>query len=142
MHADAGQIDTGHSANTAPKVSGKARFTTLRHLDQRTMAARRAAALVSTFADELGGELSTAQRLVVERAAVLMALAEDAASRRLGGDTAISLDDVVRLEGAASRAVKRLGIGVRKPEPAVPTLAEHLAKRAAETSVILPQSLK
>ena len=43
----------------------------------------------------------------------------------------MSLEDVVRTDNAAARAVKSLGI---KPgaAPKAPTLAEHLARRAAE----------
>jgi hypothetical protein len=66
------------------------------------------------------------QRLAVERAAVMLALAEDAASRRLGGDLTISLEDVVRLEGAASRAMNRLGLDRRMRKPEGSTLSSLL----------------
>jgi hypothetical protein len=98
-----------------------------------TVAARRAAELAKGFEAELGGSLTASQRLAIERAAALVALAEDAKARRLAGDERISLDDVVRVDGAAARAVKALGIkAAGAPKP--PTLADHLARRVAERS--------
>ncbi len=100
------------------------RLKTLRALDGRTVAARRAAALAETFAAELG-ELTPAQRIRVETAAALTAIAEDAQTRRLGGDTSITLDDLVRATSAARRAVRDLGLD-RKREPAGLTLGDLL----------------
>ena len=40
----------------------------------------------------------------------MTALAEDATARRLGGDTTISFEDLVRLDRCADLAVRRLGI--------------------------------
>jgi hypothetical protein len=99
---------------TAPRRAGayrtKRRLQTIAALDQRTHAARRIAALVGMWSAQLGGKLTTAQRVAVERAAGLVALAEDARVRRLSGDLSISLQDAVRLENVASRAVAALGL--------------------------------
>jgi hypothetical protein len=70
----------------------------------------RARKLVATFAAELGGDLTTAMRIAVERAATLVVLAEDARARRLAGDTTISLDDLVRTDRVAAQAVRQLGL--------------------------------
>jgi hypothetical protein len=76
----------------------------------------------------LGGNITGAQRAAIERAATLTALAEDAQARRLAGDSSVSLEDLVRIDNAAMRAVKQLGL---KPAAAPkPSLAEHLASRA------------
>ena len=75
--------------------------------------------------------MSATQRFAIERAAALVALAEDAKARRLAGDTAVSLEDIVRTANAAARAVKALGKpGAASPAPLTP--AEYLARRAAE----------
>lgn len=125
MHADAAQIAVVSDADARPKTIGKTRLKTLRSLDQRTTAARRAGALAKTFETELG-ELTPAQRVRVETAAMLSALAEDCTARRLAGDDSISLDDLVRAVSAARRAVRDLGIRPGKVLTPGPTLAEYL----------------
>lgn len=107
------------------------RLLTLTALDGRTVAARRAAALTETFAAEFGAELTPAQRIRVETAAALSAIAEDAQTRRLAGDASITLDDLVRAVSAARRAVRDLGLDRKRP-PSGPTLSEYLASRRAE----------
>ena len=128
MHADVAQIAVVSDADAQPKTIGKTRLKTLRSLYQRTTAARRAAALAETFATELG-ELTPAQRVRVETAAMLSAIAEDAQTRRLAGDDGISLDDIVRATSAARRAVRYLGLD-RKRAPAPIDMDEYLARTA------------
>jgi hypothetical protein len=105
--------------------AGKVRLMTLDHLDRRTAAAERAIALAEAFAAELG-DLTPMQRIRVETAAALSAIAEDAQTRRLAGDSSITLDDLVRAVSAARRAVRDLGIDDRKHEPPGPTLGDIL----------------
>ncbi len=133
----AADTDAMH-ARRAPDASGKVRLKTLRALDGRTIAAKRAAALAETFAAELG-ELTPALRIRVETAAALSAIAEDCQTRRLTGDRSVSLDDLIRATSAARRAVRDLGF--RPGMPTVPSLAEHLAKRAAERTGKRPNTV-
>ena len=118
-------------ADAPPKPARKVRLKTLAHLDRRTVAARRAAALAKTFAAEFGGKVTGSQRVRIECAAALSAIAEDAQTRRLAGDPTITLDDLVRATSAARRAVKDLGIKSTTSAPAGPTLAEYLASKKA-----------
>jgi hypothetical protein len=90
----------------------KRRLKTIAMLDQRTHAARRIASLVRAWTAQIGHKLTDVQRIEVERAAGLTALAEDAKARRLAGDTSISLWDTVRLDNSAARAVAALGLPV------------------------------
>jgi hypothetical protein len=117
-------------AGSPPASRGKVRFLTLEGLDGRTVAARRAAQLAKGFEAELGGTLTATQRLAVEQASALAAIAEDAQARRLAGDMAISLEDLVRATNAATRAVKALGIKPAAAAPAPPSLASW-AQQAA-----------
>ncbi len=57
----------------------------------------------------MGGTATPAQALAVERASMLLALAEDSRARRLAGDTAVTLDDIIRLDGAIRRALRDWG---------------------------------
>jgi len=123
MQSDA--IELG--ADEIPKRRGRARLRTLEHLDGRTRASKRAHELTAIFEAALGGELSPSQRLAVQRAAMLSAIAEDAAARQLAGE-AIDLDQVTRAGNAARRAVLDLGIkqgSARKPA----TLRDYIASR-------------
>lgn len=103
-------------------------------LDGRTSIARRQRALANAFIVALGGldRVSAVQMANVKRAAELIALAEATRARLMRADAtgAGELTALIRLEGTASRAQRALGIKLGTSEP-MPTLAEHLAKRAA-----------
>jgi hypothetical protein len=64
--------------------------------------------------------------LDVRRAADAVAIAEEYRARALRGET-IVLDDLVRLENAASRAVKALGIKSGSARDPTPSLHDYLA---------------
>jgi hypothetical protein len=104
-------------------------------MDGRTSAAQRVRKLAQAFAAELGEaeKLNPAAMVRVRRAAELVVAAEELRAKAMRGElnTDVALLSLVRLEGLADRAVRRLRLE-RKHEPAAPTLAEHLAKRAAE----------
>jgi hypothetical protein len=70
--------------------------------------------------------------MAIKRAASLAVLAGELRSRRLAGDQNVPLDDLVRVEWLADRAVRGLGID-RKREPPAPTLKDYVAARRAET---------
>jgi hypothetical protein len=127
------QVDTaeihGVSNAVARQKAGKRTLKTLTSLDQRTTAARRAAALVATFAGELGGQLTDVQRVAVQNAAALVAIAEDAQTRRLAGDNSVSLDEVVRASSAARRAINDLHIRAPAERDYMP-LRERWAEEA------------
>jgi hypothetical protein len=97
----------------------RARYRKAGELDLRTRGGRRAKELIAEFTAALGGQLTPAQALAVFRAATLVALAESARARGLAGDK-ICMDDIVRLDHSAERAVRQLGIGLvqsRRSEP-------------------------
>ena len=114
-------------ARSAPVAPRKPQLCTLETLDGRTVAARRANELAAAFERDMGAAGTMASgKLAARRAAVLTAVAEDVAARRLAGDAAVSVDDVVRSDGVASRAVRALNIKPaasarpRLPLPPVP----------------------
>ena len=113
MHVD--------GAGIQPKREPKARLIAVRHLDGRTRAAKRARKLATKFEREIGGKITTAMRIAIERAAGLVVVAEDARARRLSGDIAISLEDLVRCDRVAASAVRALGLDKRR-EPAKPSM--------------------
>ena len=80
---------------------------TVRHLDGRSLAYRRARAIATELAAGFGAEITKVQRQAVERAAVLCAIAEDLATRRLAGQP-VPMDELLRAEGVARRAVQAI----------------------------------
>jgi hypothetical protein len=89
-------------------MSDKTHLRTLDSLDGRTRAAQRARALIQSFEADLGRDPSSADLLAVRQAAMLTAIAEDAAARQLAGD-AEDPSTLIPLVNAARRAVMDLG---------------------------------
>jgi hypothetical protein len=87
----------------------KAHLQTLEELDQRTAAAQRARALTREFETDLGRDLSTGQRELVKRAALLSCLAEDCEVRWLKREE-VDLDDYCRLVNAQRRVLTTIGL--------------------------------
>jgi hypothetical protein len=78
-------------------------------LDLRSHAARRYRDLIAAFTDALGGTLSDAQQVAVQRAAGLTVAAEEARAKAMCGES-ISIANLVKSENAADRAVQALNI--------------------------------
>jgi hypothetical protein len=100
-------------------------------IDGRSRLGRRVADLAEDFAQRLGGwaSLSDTMTANIRRAAELSALAEEVRANALR-DGNIDPIGVVRLEGAASRAVRALQLD-RPREPAPMSIEEHLAAYGA-----------
>jgi hypothetical protein len=97
-------------------------------LSKNTAAGRRINDLLRSFMRAMGDPADTIAQANALRAAELTVAAETARAKLLAGDG--DIDAVVRIEGMAARSVRALGI---KPGKAtVPSLADHLARRAAE----------
>jgi hypothetical protein len=98
-------------------------------VSKKSKSGQRALALMRQFEAKLGGDLTEDQRLAVERAAVMTAIAEDARVRRLNGNTSISLEDLVRLDHASERALRLLGM---RTTPAAKAAGSFTSLLAAE----------
>src|ERR1039458_822359 len=108
-------------------------------LEMNTARGRRVGDLVRAYLDKLGHPTDVERQAAVIQAAELQVLAEEARSAALKSGTA-DLDQVVRVQGAADRAVRRLGIK-RTEAPKGPSLAEYLAAKApAEAAEETPAS--
>jgi hypothetical protein len=86
-------------------VASPTTLFTVRHLDGRSLAYRRARAIATELAAGFGAEITKVQRQTVERAAVLCAIAEDLSARRLAGQP-VPMDELLRAEAVAQRAVR------------------------------------
>jgi hypothetical protein len=99
----------------------------LADVDLNSARGRRVADLLGAFLLAMGGPTDPLRQADALRAAELIVASEQARARLLAGEG--DADVVVRLEGASSRAVRRLGLGARKREQTPgAALAEHLAR--------------
>jgi len=129
-------MHTEIAVSSAAKRSPKARLLTAGHLDGRTRASKRARAIAAELSAGFGDEITKVQRQAIERAAVLSVLAEDLVVRRLAGQP-VSLDELLRVEGVAKRAIRavvaecRLLTGERRahvrldPDAPLPRFGAH-----------------
>lgn len=103
----------------------------LAHLDMTTARGRRIADLARALSKALAEPTEVERQAAIVTAAELTVLAEQARADALNG--AGDLEMVVRLQGAADRALRRLGLKATGA-PRGQTLADYLAERAAEGS--------
>ena len=82
----------------------------LHRLDGRSSIAIRGRQLVAELEGQVCGKITPLRRQAIERAALMMLLAEDLAARRLKGEP-IPLDECLRAEGVARRSVAALQTG-------------------------------
>jgi hypothetical protein len=120
---DSSRLAPGKQAGSTPvvgrkKPDRKLRLHTIHHLDGRSIAARRARAVVKELVNTLGGPaaITPAQRQACERAGMYAAIAEDLAARKLAG-LSVCGDELFRAEGVARRAVQAILANRPEPEP-------------------------
>jgi hypothetical protein len=95
----------------------------------RTGRGRRVADLARSYLAALGHPSDIGRQAAIVGAAELVVLAEEARQAALASPHTADLDGLVRIEGAAGRAVRRLGI---KPGEGVPK--KSLLRALAEAS--------
>jgi hypothetical protein len=86
---------------------------------------------VRAYLAALGNPQGVERQAAAITAAELQVLAEEARAAALKEGASADLDRVVRMQGAADRALKRLGIKAAPAAPVEPTLNDYLARRAA-----------
>jgi hypothetical protein len=138
MSLDAAELETGKSADSTPKVraNGKAKLLTLSDIDARTRAHRETRKLIEAIELDLGGadRLSTGERQLVQRAAVLGALLCDTESRWIDGEP-IDPTTYCTTINAQCRLLEVLGLS-RRPRDVSQDLSSYLA---AHQPVASPQ---
>jgi hypothetical protein len=119
------------------KNTGKLRLLTLSHLDGRTAAAKRARDLIEAIETDLGGSdrLSTGERQLVQRAAVLGAVLTDTESRWIEGEP-VDLTGYCTIVNAQRRVLETIGLR-RRSRDVTPDLHDYLAqKHKADDEVV------
>ncbi len=107
----------------------------LANINTNTASGRRVADLVRAFLRALDNPSGIEQQAAVIAAAELQVLAEEARTAALKEPGQVDLDQVIRMQGAADRAVRRLGVMTTKAAVHVETFAELAARAQAEADV-------
>jgi hypothetical protein len=119
----------------APTRRSKTSNNPLKRFNGNTRRGRRFSDLLRSYLRAMGNPVEANRQADALAAAELKCAAEDLRARLLAGPTVAlgDLEQIVRLENLADRAVRKLGLrpAGKSAAPAV-TLAEHLARRAAE----------
>jgi len=89
-------------------------------LDGRKRAVRRAKALARDLTAALNGKPAPHQIVQINSAAELVAIAEQLRAAHLAGDSVL-INDIVRAENAASRALRAIGLPENEGQYASPT---------------------
>jgi hypothetical protein len=128
------ELYTETAAGSAVKRSRKTRLWTAQHVDGRTRGSKRARAIARELESAFGVGITAVQRQSIARASMLTALAEDLLARRLAGQP-VSLDELLRAEGCAKRAIRAVLAECPEKPPAprfspMKVLREEAAKKA------------
>jgi hypothetical protein len=126
MLGDTTETQDGLPAEATPKGGGKARFLTLADLDRRTSAFRQTEALISALESDLGGAdaLTTGERQLVQRAAVLGAVLEDMETRWIGG-MPMDASAFCTVVNAQRRVLETIGLK-RRQRDVTPNLSDYI----------------
>ena len=108
---DGVQIEGRSTPNPPVKAGGKLRLLTLDDLDRRTAAYRETRKLIDEIETDLGGgeRLSTGERQLVQRAAVLGAVLTDTESRWIEGEP-IDATAYCTIVNAQRRVLETIGL--------------------------------
>jgi hypothetical protein len=128
---DSRHPDTTPTEADTPSIQPgpKVKLRTLDTLDGRTGAAKRARQIVADIRSDLGGDPSSAQRELTQRAGILGALIADYEARYLSGQ-AVDQAAWFSAVGLQHRVLVTLGLE-RKPRN-VTDLSSYLASKARE----------
>lgn len=135
MYADtAGTIDASNAPDT-PGMIGKCGPLARRLLDKRSREWRRRGEVIAALSAAIGEAANDPDiQARIEAAAELRVIAETARARSLRGDN-VSLNDLVRVERAASLAERRLGLSVGpRPKTSEPLDLAAFMRKESEPS--------
>jgi hypothetical protein len=131
MFAEGATINGDSAPDPQPKRDGKVRLLRLADLDGRTKARRAAERLFNELIEDLGGadNVSAAQRVLAETAAVTQAMSEHQAASWLGGEP-VDINGFATVANTLRRLLSDLGLE-RKPRAPLNVNEFTRARRAA-----------
>ena len=134
MQQEPGPIASASLTDRLKLLSTKAKLLTLGNLDKRGRAYRKTVEIISALEGDLGGDPTTAQRQLIQRAALTAALVEDIEVRWLGGEM---IDPVVHatLTNSLRRLLATIGLE-RRPRDVTADIHDIAHEIAAEAEAI------
>jgi hypothetical protein len=112
--------------------------TQVDRLDGRTRHAKRLRSLIAGLARDLGHQPTTAEQALVEQAASLIVQREAMEAAMTAGEP-VNAQEITKISGAVTRCLASLRGKASKQRGATgPTLADYLARKAAEKAADLP----
>jgi hypothetical protein len=109
----------------------------LPRIDQRTVSAMRYRSLLDCYAGELGGNLSEADKALIQQIAAMQLRIEQLQAAIVEGRD-VGADQIIRLSSEHRRLLTSLRGKADKRKPAGPTLADYVARKAAEKAASAP----
>ena len=122
------QRKRGLLTNVPPRQRAKRSNNPLSSYDLTSQRGRRIADLYRSYASALGNPLDVGRQCEIVAAAEMQVIAEEARATALQNPAGAALDGVVRMQGAADRALRRLGIKPGAVADKTPTIAEIAAR--------------
>lgn len=128
----ASSTSRSHLADLPSRLRARRTNNPFASIETNTARGRRISDLVRAYLRALGNPTNIEHQAAIIAAAELQVLAEEARTTALRDAGRADLDQVLRLQGVADRALRRLNIvdQTRRSAVAGPTLAEYLAASA------------
>src|SRR5437763_9384240 len=126
QHARTG-FASGSTTNRSAVTNGS---RLLVGIDGRSPAARRFRDLMHADEREIGGILTEVERGLIKQAAALTLRAEQLQGQTVRAEP-VDNDQLIRISSTAKRLLGAIADRANKPKPKGPTLADHIARRAA-----------
>lgn len=123
------------SATVRSRVSNRSRI--LPGVDGRSATARRFRDICRSYELEAGGDVSEVERDLIPQAAGLMVRGEQMLGALIHGEP-INNDELVRISWTAKRLLETIRAKADKRKPTGPTIADYLARKAAEKAASGP----
>jgi len=110
----------------------------LPRIDQRTVGAMRYRSLLDSYGAELGGNLTEADKALIQQIAAMQLRIEQLQAAIVEGQD-VDADQIIRLSSEHRRLLTSLRGKVAMNKPAGPTLADYLRSKAAEKAAGTPE---
>ena len=130
MHTEAAPMQNGHDTDAGRTRAGKVRLRTLSDIDARTAAYRRFQELVSAYHADLGGDPTTAEEAIVQRAVSLQVWCEDAEAV-YASTGKLDIGQFTTATNAMRRLLADIGLD-RRQRDVTPDLQTYMASKAKE----------
>jgi hypothetical protein len=110
----------------------------LPRIDQRTVGAMRYRALLDSYGAELGGSLTEADKALIQQIAAMQLRIEQLQTAIVEGRD-VDADQIIRLSSEHRRLLTSLRGKVAKNKPAAESIADYMARKAAEKAASAPE---